>query len=105
MLTRTADEWEVYLQSKHVPAARVRALEEALADPHIASRNVVHHFPDGAPGMPGPFGVPVAAFKLAHGGPRVDSPPPVMGTHTDSILAELGYAAGDIAKLRAAKVI
>ena len=105
MLTRTADEWEVYLQSKHVPAARVRTLEEALADPHIASRHVVHRFPDGAPGIPGPFGVPVAAFKLAHGGARVDSPPPPMGAHTDAVLAEHGYAPADIAKLRAAKVI
>ena len=34
MLSRTADEWEAYLQSKHVPAARVRRMEEALADPH-----------------------------------------------------------------------
>jgi crotonobetainyl-CoA:carnitine CoA-transferase CaiB-like acyl-CoA transferase len=105
MLTRTADEWEVYLQSKHVPAARVRTLEEALADPHIASRHVVHRFPDGAPGIPGPFGVPVAAFKLAHGGARVDSPPPPMGAHTDAVLAEHGYAPAEIAKLRAAKVI
>ena len=44
MLTRTADEWEAYLQSQHVPAARVRRMEEALADPHLASRGVVHRF-------------------------------------------------------------
>jgi crotonobetainyl-CoA:carnitine CoA-transferase CaiB-like acyl-CoA transferase len=105
MLTRTADEWEVFLQSKHVPAARVRRMEETLADPHVATRGVVHHFPEGAPGVPGPFGVPVAAFKLAHGGPQVDRPPPVMGADTDAVLAELGYAPGDIAALRAAKAI
>ena len=42
MKTRTADEWEAFLMPRHVPAARVRTLAEALADPHIASRNVVH---------------------------------------------------------------
>ena len=42
MLTRTADEWEQFLQARHVPAARVRTMGEALADPQLASRGVVH---------------------------------------------------------------
>ena len=33
MRTRTADEWEVFLQANHVPAARVRTMGEAVADP------------------------------------------------------------------------
>ena len=37
MLTRTAAEWEVWLQERHVPASRVRTMGEALADPQIAS--------------------------------------------------------------------
>ncbi len=105
MATRTADEWEGYLQSKHVPAARVRRLEETLTDPHLASRGVLHQFPDGAPGVPGAFGVPVAAFRLAHGGPQVDSPPPMLGADTDGVLAEIGYGAAEIAALRAQKVV
>ncbi|WP_149540299.1 CaiB/BaiF CoA transferase family protein [Siccirubricoccus phaeus] len=105
LLTRTADEWEAYLQSKHVPASRVRRMEEALADPHVATRGVLHRFPEGSPGVDRPYGVPVAAFRLAHGGPQVDRPPPRMGADTDAVLAELGYAAGDIAALRERKVI
>src|SRR5947209_2607851 len=37
MLTRTADEWEEFLQARHVPAARVRTMGEALADPRLFS--------------------------------------------------------------------
>jgi crotonobetainyl-CoA:carnitine CoA-transferase CaiB-like acyl-CoA transferase len=105
MLTRTAAEWEDYLQSRHVPASRVRTMGEAAADPQIAARGVLHHFPDGAPGVPGQFSVPVAAFKFDHDGPRVDAPPPRFGEHTEQVLGELGYGAADIAKFRAAKVI
>ena len=102
--TKTADEWEVYFQARHVPAARVRTMAEALADPHFKDRRVFHHF-DSAPGIDGPFGVPLAAFKFAHGGPSIETPPPEMGADTESVLGELGYGAGDIAALRAARVI
>ena len=105
MLTRTAAEWEDYLQERHVPASRVRTMGEAAADPQIASRGVLHRFPDGAPGVPGPFSVPIAAFKFDHDGPRIDAPPPRFGEHTEQVLGELGYGAAEIARLRASKVI
>jgi crotonobetainyl-CoA:carnitine CoA-transferase CaiB-like acyl-CoA transferase len=89
MLTRTADEWEEFLQARHVPAARVRTMAEAVADPQLASRGIIHRH-EGAPGMAGGFGVPVAAFTFAHDGPRVDTPPPMVGQHNDEIFAELG---------------
>jgi crotonobetainyl-CoA:carnitine CoA-transferase CaiB-like acyl-CoA transferase len=102
--TRTADEWEVWFQARHVPACRVRTMAEAVADPHLATRGVLHH-ESSAPGVEGGFGVPLAAFKFAHGGPSIETPPPQFGADTDSVLAELGYAAAEIAMLRAARVI
>jgi crotonobetainyl-CoA:carnitine CoA-transferase CaiB-like acyl-CoA transferase len=87
--TRTADEWEEFFQARHVPAARVRTMGEAVADPQTASRGVIHRH-DGAPGIDGGFGVPVAAFAFAHDGPRIDTPPPAIGQHNEEIFAELG---------------
>ena len=80
MRTRTADEWEEFLQARHVPAARVRTMGEAIADPQIATRGVIHRH-DSTAGMEGGYGVPLAAFTFAHGGPRIDAPPPTLGQH------------------------
>jgi crotonobetainyl-CoA:carnitine CoA-transferase CaiB-like acyl-CoA transferase len=89
--TWTAAEWEECFQARHVPAARVRTMGEAVADPQTASRGVIHRHAC-APGIEGGFGVPVAAFTFAHGGPRVDTPPPAVGQHNEEIFAELGWA-------------
>lgn len=104
MLTRTADAWEAYLQASHVPAARVRTMGEALADPQLGTRGVLHRH-EGATGVEGGFTVPLAAFKFAHGGPAIDTPPPALGEHTDAVLAELGYSAADVARLRAGRAV
>jgi crotonobetainyl-CoA:carnitine CoA-transferase CaiB-like acyl-CoA transferase len=101
---KTAAEWEIYLQARHVPAGRVRNLAESLADPQVQGRGVVHRF-EAAPGVTGPFSVPVAAFGFDHGGPRVDTPPPQLGRDNDAILAELGYDDAARDKLRASGAI
>jgi crotonobetainyl-CoA:carnitine CoA-transferase CaiB-like acyl-CoA transferase len=101
--TRTAHEWEVYLQARHVPAARVRTMAEAVADPHLKTRGVFHHHAS-APGIDGPFGVPLAAFKFAHGGPSIETPPSEFGADTNTVLAETGYTAEEIAEFRRAGV-
>jgi crotonobetainyl-CoA:carnitine CoA-transferase CaiB-like acyl-CoA transferase len=87
-----------------VPAARVRTMAEAIADPHFKDRRVFHHFED-IPGTDGPVGVPLAAFKFAHGGPSIEYPPHEMGQDTGRVLAELGYNDGEISRLRKSSVI
>ena len=89
LLSRSADEWEEFLQAHHVPAARVRTMAEAIADPQLASRGVIHRH-EVAVGIEGGFGVPLAAFTFAHGGPRIDTPPPTLGQHNEEIFGKLG---------------
>src|SRR6201993_2871778 len=82
MLTRSADEWEQFLQARHVPAARVRTMGEAIADPQLATRGIIHRH-QGADGIEGGFGFPLAAFTSAQGGPRIDAAPPTLGQHNE----------------------
>lgn len=103
-LTRSADAWEQELQAHGIPAARVRNLSEALADPQLETRTVTHTFTSGTV-TARPLTVPLTAFKLAHGGARIDSPPPRHGEHTDVVLAELGYDVDAIAALRGAGIV
>jgi crotonobetainyl-CoA:carnitine CoA-transferase CaiB-like acyl-CoA transferase len=86
--TRSAQEWEEFLQANHVPAARVRTMGEAVSDPQVETRGFLHRHMSGYD-MDGAFSVPTSPFKFAHGGPRVDSPPPTLGQHNDDIVAEL----------------
>ena len=101
---RTADEWERYLQARHVPAGRVRTLGEALRDPQLEARRVLHEHAK-VDGVEGPVTVPLAAFKFAHGGPSIETPPPRLGEHTEEVLLDLGYSKDEIAALRAEHVI
>jgi len=104
MVTRTAEEWEHFLLGINVPAARVRNLAEALSLEQIGHRGLLHRF-ETVPGVEGPLTVPVAAFRFATGGPRVDTSPPSLGADTDAVLSELGLTAGEIASLRRDRVV
>jgi len=99
MKEKTAEEWETYFQSRHIPATRVRELREALADPHLESRGVLHRH-EKAPGVDKPLTVPLAAFTFAHDGPSIERPPARVGEHTDEVLSAVGYTAEQIAALR-----
>jgi crotonobetainyl-CoA:carnitine CoA-transferase CaiB-like acyl-CoA transferase len=48
----------------------------------------------------GPMRLVGAGFRLAHGSPGIDRPPPTLGEHTDEILAGAGYSPAEIERLR-----
>lgn len=97
--TRPAAEWEAFLREHRIPAARIRRMEEALADPQIAARDVVQRH--GAAGAFEGLGVAVAPFRMSDSPARVTAPPPAVGEHSEVLLSELGYDSAAIERLRA----
>ncbi len=102
--TRTAEDWERLLAEAQVPAARVRALAESLADGHLRERGTLHAQPSPA-GLGKDISVPVAAFTYDHDGPAIKAPPPRHGEHTGDVLRQLGFSAEELGRLEEEGVI
>jgi formyl-CoA transferase len=82
----------------------VRELREAVEDPQVKHRGLLHRF-DAMDGIGKPMSVPLTAFKLAHGGASIERAPGRVGQHTDEVLKGVGYSDAELASLRAAKAI
>jgi len=101
-LNEVASEWTVAdlyhaAQARRIPFAPVSTMGDLLASGHLKSRGFFATIPDpdGAPvTMPGaPYRHSATPWRIRRRAPR-------LGEHTDEVLAEMGYATGEIARLR-----
>jgi CoA:oxalate CoA-transferase len=102
-LGRTKDEILQALNEAHIPCAPVKTAREVACDPHLEARGF---WVDVDHPRRGKTRVPISAIRLHTGGKsEIRSPAPTLGQHTDAVLGELmGFAADELAKLRAAGV-
>jgi crotonobetainyl-CoA:carnitine CoA-transferase CaiB-like acyl-CoA transferase len=91
------------LDEVDVPVGPVNDVAEILGDPHVRARRLVGSF--DYPGV-GEFKALAIPYKfLGWDNPEI-GPPPALGEHTESVLAELlGYSSEQISALRAEKAI
>lgn len=100
---RGSDEVVRTLGEAMIPAAPVLSPQQALDHPQVQALDLLQ--PTDYPGLPGP--APVAAVPLW----MTATPPvprrraPMLGEHTDEVLAEAGFSADEIAALRAGGTI
>lgn len=101
LAAQDAKAWEKQLNTAGAPCASIWRIEEVIDHPQIAARDVLQRAetPYGSVRLMG------SGFKLAQGGGRLDSAPPQLGAHTDTVLRETGYSQEEIAALRANGVI
>ncbi len=97
-----ADNWLAKLKAVGVPCGRINTVAQALDDPHTAARRMVETVAHPTIGDLKMLGIP---FKFSGTPAAVRRPPPVLGEHTDEVLAEIGMDKAAVAKLRAEKVV
>ena len=96
LASRASAEWAAELSRAGIPAGAINTVDRALAYPQVLARDMVlttEHPTAGTLRMPG------SPVRLSGHTATVRRPPPLLGEHTDEVLAELGYSAAAIASL------
>lgn len=104
LATKTAEQWWELLSGVGVPAGPVYTVAQALSHPQIATRGMLATF-DNVPGIGRDIRVVRTGFKVNGATPAVDAPPPQLGEHTETILAELGFTDDEISRLKQQEVV
>lgn len=92
-------DWERLLSEAGIPAGRVLSVPDALAEPQVSQRQLIKKL-GRVQGIDREISVALAGFKMQGADPDVNGPPPLLGEHSDEILAGLGYSRERIAELR-----
>ena len=104
MATNTANHWRAALNAAGVPAGEVLTVPQILAHPQIADRGLIATF-ENVPGVGRDVQVARAGIKIDRASVATNTPPPLLGQDTDTLLGELGFSADDIAALKADKAV
>ncbi|MFD5538473.1 CaiB/BaiF CoA transferase family protein, partial [Streptomyces sp. NPDC127079] len=99
---RGSAEWAERLDAAGVPCAPIATVEEALTSPQAKARDMVVELDHPTVGKLRTLGSPL---KLGNTPTRFRSAPPLIGQHTDEVLAEAGYTPEQIADLHAAGAV
>lgn len=99
---KTREEWLKQLEADDVPVAPLYNVAEVLADPQVKHLDLVEELEHPQAGRLKFVGAPVRYDGLARG---KSAPPPLLGAHSQAILAELGYGRAEVDELAAKGIV
>jgi crotonobetainyl-CoA:carnitine CoA-transferase CaiB-like acyl-CoA transferase len=94
--------WIARLNEAGVPCGPIYAMNEVFADPQVTHLRVTASVQSPHIGTISMLAQPM---KLSRTPSRLDRHPPALGEHTDEVLAEYGYKADEISRLRREKIV
>ncbi|MDX2424413.1 MAG: CaiB/BaiF CoA-transferase family protein, partial [Amphritea sp.] len=102
MTHQRSDWWLEQLSEQGVPCGPINTLDKVFADPQVKHRQLRVDLPHPVAGSVASVANPV---KFSQTPIEYNAAPPMLGQHTDEVLAELGLSEADIAQLKANNVV
>jgi len=100
--TKPLDEWLSIMERHDIPAAPVLERDEVFDHPQITANEMLVSQEHPVAGQVEMFNIPI---RLSDTPGRLVRPAPLLGQHTEEVLAELGYDSARIQQLRERKLI
>jgi CoA:oxalate CoA-transferase len=103
MLDKTQDEWINALRAAGLPCGPIQTVGQACEDPQVLARDMIVNLEHP---KAGPIRVTGLPLKLSDTPGEIHSPPPLLGQHTQEVLADwLKMSASDVETLRLEGVV
>ena len=102
MMRKTKDAWIAELEAAGVPCGPINTLADAHANPQVMARGLRIDLRHPAAGT-----IPMVANPIRYSGTPLEynAAPPLLGQHTDQVLATLGYTPAEIEQLHSANIL
>jgi len=100
---RSSAAWIEILNKAGVPCGPIYSVDQVFADPQVEHLGMDWSIETND--ERGTLHVVAEPMSLSRTPTRLAAPPPKLGEHTDEVLAEFGFTAGEIERLKQAKVV